>query len=320
MLLKKIIKCCVPYGIIAYRKQKMENHLSEIYLRREQKEEEIRNYFLSLTNVTDPEFYEIIDFFKGHHRLIEWYPYVFTRKYFAIDIDVHFDISTKTQYVMHGNKKLYFPENWTRKYIRDYYNNLCLEQDENSPHRYETDTFVVGEGDIIADVGAAEGIWALSYAEKAKKIYLFECSDIWTNALKNTFAPWKEKTVFVKKYVSDISDRKSVTLDNFFNAHEGKIDFIKADIEGMEIKLLKGAKNILAANDRLKLLLCTYHKENDATKIKEILDNNGFETEYSKRYMICSYDENLREPFLRRGVVRGVKGCKKNTLIQYLNR
>jgi len=75
---------------------------------------------------------------------------------------------------MHENKRLYFPENWNTERIRDCYNNLCIEQDKDSPHRYEADGYIVQEGDVIADVGAAEGIWALNYTEKAGKIYLFE--------------------------------------------------------------------------------------------------------------------------------------------------
>lgn len=132
------------------------------------------------------------------------------------------------KYVIHEKKRLYFPKDWEIENIRSYYNNLCIEQDKDSPHRYETDRFVVQEGDVIADVGAAEGIWALHNAEKAEKIYLFECDKKWIATLQKTFEPWKEKYVIIDKYVSNTNDDKNVTLDSFLR--KKRINFIKADI------------------------------------------------------------------------------------------
>ena len=314
-IIKNTIKLLIPHGIISYRRKKIKKILSEQILIKEeqqkQKESEIKNYFSSLNKevIEDQEILEIIDYFQNNNRLIYWYPYSFTRKYFAADIDVFFDNQVRQKYVLYENKRLYFPEGWESERIRTYYNNLLVEQDEDSPHRYETEIFTIQEGNVIADIGAAEGIWALKYSEKAGKIYLFECDEEWIKTLRKTFEPWKEKVVIVDKYVSNIIDKKNVTLDNYFNYINGKIriDIIKADIEGMEMKLLEGCKNILANNINLKLLLCTYHRKNDEANIKELLEKNGFKTEYSKRYMLCSFDNELEEPYLRRGLVRAVK-------------
>jgi len=272
--------------------------------------ETIKNYFLSLSGkISDPEILEIINYFKKHifsTILCDSFPYDFSRKYHEADIDVFYSESINAlYYVLHNNKRLYFPKGWEREKIRAYYNSLCIEQDKDSPHRYETEVFTIQEGDIIADVGAAEGIWALDYAEKAGKIYLFECDKEWVRVLRKTFEPWKEKVVIVNKFVSNTNDGNNVTLDNFFN--DKRVDFIKADIEGMEIKLLEGGKNILASASNLKLLLCTYHSKNDGTEIKRILDENGFETEYSKGYMLFLSDKELEKPYIRRGLVRAMK-------------
>ena len=293
---KNGIKWFTPYGIIIKRGQKFKKIQTEI-----------KDYFLNL-NTDDPEIIEIIDFIKKHGVSI--FPYEFSRKYHASDIDVFFDNTTKMRYVIHENKKLYFPEDWNDENIQIHYNGMRMDQDENSPHRYEADGFVVREGDIIADVGAAEGIWALSNVEKAGKIYLFECDQGWKKALQKTFEPWKEKVIMVDKYVSNIDDHKNVTLDCFFD--KNPIDFIKADIEGMELKLLEGSKGILSNNDRIKLLLCAYHSEKDGTEIKEILEKNGFKTEYSKRYMLFIFDKRLKKPYIRRCLVRAMKsGAQK---------
>ena len=291
--IKKGIKWFIPYGIIIHRKQKT---LGKNF----QKVHEIENYFLSLNA---NEIFEIVKYIKNHGFSI--FPYDFCQKYNPSDIDVFFDETNKTQYVMHEDKRLYFPEEWKTENIRSYYNGLCIEQDKDSPHRYDTEGFIVQEGDVIADVGTAEGNWALTHVEKAGKVYLFECDRIWIKALEKTFEPWKEKVVIVDKYVSNNNDDENVTLDSFFDKE--RIDFIKADIEGMEINLLEGSEKILANNHNLKLLLCAYHSKNDGKEIRKILERKGFKTEYSKGYMLFFYDKGLEKPYIRRGLVRAMK-------------
>jgi len=302
--MQDFIKWFIPYGIINYRKRSFHKYLTLFYEQRAQKQVEIKNYFLSLNpDQEDHEINEIINYFKKYKFSV--FPYEFPRKYQMTDIDVFYDKSSDFRYVMHDNKRLYFPKEWEDHEIREYYNGLCIEQDKDSPHRYEADGFVIQKNEIIADIGAAEGIWALNYADKAEKIYLFESDKAWVKALQKTFEPWKEKIVFVNKYVSNTNNGNNITLDSFFN--EKRIDCIKADIEGMEIKLLEGSKNLLANTNSLKLLLCSYHSKNDQMEIKEILEKNGFKTEYSRGYMLPICDKELDVPYFRRGVVRAVK-------------
>jgi hypothetical protein len=285
-----------------------QNSFTELWC---QKEHEIKEYFLSLsTDTNDPEILEIIDWFKKG-REPYMYPYEFSRKYHVSDIGVFFDEAVRLPFVMHGenkDKRMYFPEKWDVELIRTYYNWLRIEQDKDCPHCYEADGFVVQDGDVIADIGAAEGIYGLNYAEKAGKIYLFERDEKWIRALQETFKPYKEKVIIVNKYVSNINNDENVTLDSFFNGK--RIDFIKADIEGMETQLLEGSSNILAGNVNLKLLLCAYHTKTDEMKIKEMLEGYGFKTEQSKGYMLWiwgTFRGGLERPYIRRGVVRAMK-------------
>jgi hypothetical protein len=292
--IKKYIKWLYPYGITVEIPRK----------KYEAKQNAITNYFLGLNrNEQDPEIVEIIDYFSKYRFSV--YPYDFTRKYHADDIEVFYDASSKMFFVLHNEKKLYFPSNFNAETVRNYYNSLCIEQDEESPHRYETEDFIVKDGDIIADIGSAEGIWVLDNVEKAKKIYLFERDNDWIKALQKTFEPWKEKLVIVNKYVSNTTENGNISLDEFFK--EETVNFIKADIEGAELKLLEGSKSLFSKAKNLKILLCAYHRQNDAKILKEILENNGFTTEYSKRYMIFMTDENLEEPYIRRGLIRAKK-------------
>ncbi|MDR3000286.1 MAG: FkbM family methyltransferase [Fibromonadaceae bacterium] len=266
-----------------------------------EKEKTIRNFFLSLNpSEQEQDVQEIISYFEENYFSI--FPYFFTKKYDSLNIDVFYDKTCDMSYVLHKNKKMFFPKEVN---CLPYYKSLCLEQDEDSPHRYETRNFIVKNGDVIADIGAAEGIWALTYADIAKKIYLFESDKKWIQALKKTFEPWKEKTIIVDKYVSNINEDKSVTLDDYFQNET--LNFIKADIEGMEVKLLEGATKTLTRENDLKLLLCAYHKKGDAEEFKKRLDELGFITEYSKKYMLYTGDKDLEEPYIRRGLVRAAK-------------
>jgi hypothetical protein len=208
--------------------------------------------------------------------------------------------------VLHDGKKMFFPPDWSDFKIQASYSALLREQNIKSPHRYETDEFCVREGDIIVDCGAAEGIWALSSVEKAKKIYLFECEEVWINALKKTFEPWKDKVEIVDKFVSDKNAPGCVTLDDVLG-DEGA-NFIKADIEGAEVSMLLGAEKTLKARRNMRLSLCTYHQQNDAHDLNAILTKHGFSTSFSHGYMLFIYDEKpLEAPYLRRGIIRAEK-------------
>ncbi len=47
---------------------------------------------------------------------------------------------------------------------------------------------------------------------------------------------------------------ETVTLDDYFRAYEGNIDFVKMDAEGAEYKALRGMKHLLRVNGRMKIL------------------------------------------------------------------
>jgi hypothetical protein len=198
-----------------------------------------------------------------------------------------------------------FPEGWDAEKVRKCYNNLLIEQDADSPNCYKAPGFEVHEGEVIADVGAAEGIWALSNADKAGKIYLFECEEKWKIPLEMTFAPYRDKTHIIKKYVCNITEGDGTTLDDFLDGEE--INFIKADIEGAEVGLLEGAKKTLGTNGNLRIMLCTYHRHDDANILQDILRGNGFSTAFSNGYMLFMYDPNLCAPYLRRGLIRAAR-------------
>jgi hypothetical protein len=197
---------------------------------------------------------------------------------------------------------MYFPKEWEDERIQKYYNTLSLEQDTNSAHLYESDMVHVNTGDVVVDIGASEGFFALSVIEKAKKIFLFECDEIWNNAQKMTFGPYKDKVIIVNKYVSGHTSDNNITLDHFFDGQ--KVNFVKADIEGAELEALKGGHNLFNTNENIKVAFCVYHNENDAKDIRKILQKNNFNIEFSKGYIIPIWEKRF---VLRKGVIRGFK-------------
>jgi uncharacterized protein (UPF0128 family) len=302
-MIKEILKKLLPGFILSLWRKHKENS-------RERRKNILKKRIIDyLENMPSEDMIdeksEVLKYLK--YNPISVFPYFYTEKYQPEDVTVYADTDWDMHYVLQDGKRLYFKKDWDEKQIQGYYNGLLIEQDDESPHRYETPEFYVSEGDVVVDAGVAEGNFALSIIEKAKKVYLFEADETWLEALEATFAPWQEKVEIVNKYVSHVDENNHVRLDTIFKYQ--KIDFIKADIEGSEAKLLTGAEKILSTESPMKVLLCTYHKHSDAKILDKMLKEKGFVTEFSKGYMVFfheSYDK-LVPPFLRRGVIRAKK-------------
>ncbi|MFN5423395.1 MAG: FkbM family methyltransferase [bacterium] len=253
--------------------------------------------------VNDPERKEVIEFVKKNG--VEVFPYSFTEQYVESDIDVFLDEQSGMRYVLMDGKRLYFKKRWTASRIRRSFHDLSLEQDNKSPHRYLSEDFKLADGDVLADVGAAEGNFSLSVIEAVKKVYLFESDPEWIEALKKTFEPWREKVEIIPKFISDKNDARNYTGDNFFADKE--LNFLKIDVDGGERKLLKGFDDILSQRTNLKIALCTYHQHDDEIEFSALLRNKGFSVTPSRGYMIFYYDKKLKAPYLRRALLRAVK-------------
>lgn len=249
---------------------------------------------------------EVLTFLKSHSLHI--FPYIFPEKYKPEDILIEKDSEKGLLYTLWEGKKLYFKNGHQRKKAQVYFNSLLLEQDPLSPHRYLTENFDVHAGDVIVDVGAAEGNFSLSVIEKVKKVYIFEVEKDWIKALEATFEPWKEKVEIVQKYVSDEDTMDAIKLDTFFNNGQ-TVNFIKADVEGAEAQVVNGAAGLIKSQSNLKIAVCTYHRQSDAEELDKLLKNKGFVNHFSDKYMIFHYGKTnvVKPPYLRKAVLRGIK-------------
>lgn len=234
------------------------------------------------------------------------FPYPFQIKYNRKDIKVYTDDALNLKYILFDEKRLYFRRKSSIKEIIRNYNYLLIEQDINSPHRYLTDEFKPGSDEIFVDVGAAEGNLTLLVIEKVSKAYLFETDEDWIEALRATFAPWKDKVEIINKFVSNKDDEKHISLDQFFRDKE-QVDFVKIDAEGAEAEILAGCGTILSSGRQLKIAICCYHKPYDAVEFNEFFRTRGFSVSFSDGFMIFNEPGSFSPPYLRRGVLRAEK-------------
>ncbi len=192
-----------------------------------------------------------------------------------------------------------------KKRIQRALNQLLIEQDINSPHRYLTNKFNVDKNTIVADIGCAEANFSLEIIDKVKHIYLFETNNVWDESLKATFEKYKHKVTIVNKMFSNIDSEKSVDGGKFLK--DKGINFLKIDVDGYEDEVMASIDEILKNSSKMKILLCTYHSDNDFKKYSRILKGYKYKVSNSKGYMIFYWDKRLSYPFLRRGVLRAEK-------------
>lgn len=228
------------------------------------------------------------------------FPYDYTFKYKSIKIEVYCCKESGLKYVLHDNKRLYFPKEFSKRNCVNYYLGLLEEQDVASPHRYNYDPFYEKHISTLLDIGAAEGIFALSVIDYVDKVYLFECDSHWWKALEWTFKPYEDKVEIVHRYVSDQSDEKSlITIDSFlFNKRKFSSCYIKMDIEGAELSALMGSTDSLN-KESVYLSVCTYHTDKDAEFIHKFLVEYGFECRFTFGVMAFG----TTPPYFRKGVL-----------------
>ncbi len=173
----------------------------------------------------------------------------------------------------------------------------------------------VQENDVVIDCGANIGLFSAIAARKGALVYAFEPdSDVVNNFLSKTaemngeiricpfaLSDYTGKGSFLSDFVNigggniEASDRQSgiqvdvISIDDYVNNHGIKrVDFIKADIEGAERKMLAGAEMVLR-EFAPKLSICTYHLPDDRQVLEAIVRkaNPAYHIEHAYAKMYC---------------------------------
>lgn len=153
---------------------------------------------------------------------------------------------------------------------------------------------LVKKGDIVLDLGAWYGDFAAYASKKGATVYAFEPSAETRAMLEKTalynkgnggeirivpfgagdrnetaaFCSYEEhaaSSFFLGENSSGgrpTAEIKTVRLDDWARDESVRVDFIKADIEGFERNMLRGAAEILKSH-RPVLSICTYHRPDD---------------------------------------------------------
>jgi hypothetical protein len=252
----------------------------------------------------DAEIGAAVEFLRAnplHH-----FPYAFVNDYRPQDHPARWDAAAGLHYVEHAGHKLYWRAGRKAKRIPGDYAALLAEQDARSPHRYLVPSFDVQPGDIVADVGCAEGNFSLEVVERAAHVYLFEADGRWAKALETTFAPWKHKVTISRSLVGKQSGDGMVALDDFFRGKPAPT-FLKLDVEGYEGDVLNGARETIARARGLRAAVCTYHRQEDEANLAALLRELGFTFAPTPGYMLLYREPNFGAPYFRRALLRATK-------------
>jgi FkbM family methyltransferase len=154
-------------------------------------------------------------------------------------------------------------------------------------HYYQKKHTEIEAGDILLDIGAAEGLFSLTVIGKCSHVYMVEPGEAFNRSLHKTFRQYTDKVTICNVatgnedgeiFFSEDSLDGKISDGTELNATKveikkvdtlmgnNKITYLKADIEGFELEMLKGAERTIKSN-KPKIAITTYHDQNDPEEI-----------------------------------------------------
>jgi hypothetical protein len=117
---------------------------------------------------------------------------------------------------------------------------------------------------VFVDVGASDGYYGLIYYKLRKDgtQYLFDANSSFAEQQRSHFQIndfRADKINFISKFVSNITDDNHIALNDFIKDPAATV-FVKIDVDGGELDVLKGLENVLKRNN-CKLIVETHSKE-----------------------------------------------------------
>ena len=191
--------------------------------------------------------------------------------------------------------------------IEDVYKSMSSHEDDVIEH------FTPKEGDVVVDVGAAFGFYSILASRKVKgsgrvisiepqpdSFEMLNCN-IKLNGLTNittlNYAVFsKETTLNLYSSYSILSERSEKNKKDFVKVNGNTLEYllkelngisevnwIKIDVEGAELEVLKGAQRIFSESKDLSILM-EVHGKDKFSEIIDLLDTYNFKVVYEKNY------------------------------------
>lgn len=270
---------------------------------------------MAMVKLHNPEFTHEADYILDNlNDVYEWFvPYKKLKVLGQIENGI--DKTVKLPYVIHNGRKLFFPKSYNQErcleIYRSYIERECLLEwanfREKRPHQYESERCKIESGDVLVDVGCAEGLLVLDKIDVIKRAYLIEGNTEWIPALNATFHDYDKKVEIINKYVADKDGEETITLDSILKNDADSSIYIKMDIEGAEVGVISSNRDFICSRDQIKMAVCTYHKPEDAELLSALFGEMGMHQEYSEGYMYTYNGLEPMYPYFRHGLIRGFK-------------
>lgn len=220
---------------------------------------------------TDSNFNSVLksvkDYYDWRRRTL------FTKLYF-----LNKDKNSITTTTPAGDIKLEVDPEWGRAY--KYANGAMYE-----PLLMTTLHEHLSQDDIFYNIGARWGIFSLfaeKYGLEPSNVHSFEADESSFDILQRNL---REGHVVTNGFVSDSDDGKNISLDSYVDENTMP-NIMKIDIEGAELKALKGAETLLAQEKPTLFIEVhpEYIREMGGTQqeLVTILTNHGYELKIAR--------------------------------------
>ena len=182
---------------------------------------------------------------------------------------------------------LYYPREFD---LQQLYQVVTEEFYPSEWHYYEVAETAITADDIVVDCGAAEGLFSLLAAPRCCQVYAIEPLPRFVASLRQTFKNFTNVEILPVGLSDQAGEAfiggngitaainqdgtgqkiKLTTIDNLFFANNLPLSYLKADLEGSELAMLKGAEQTIKRY-RPKIAITTYHRGQDAREIQSYL-------------------------------------------------
>tara|TARA_B110000008_G_C16967000_1_gene562461 strand:+ start:690 stop:1493 length:804 start_codon:yes stop_codon:yes gene_type:complete len=138
---------------------------------------------------------------------------------------------------------------------------------------------------------------AISDKEKISKLYIPKINHKKNTGMSSLLQNTNNENFKLNKYNGLVSQKvKTITLDSFVKKNRiKKIDFIKIDVEGHELQVLKKATNVLKKNRPILMIEILNDKKKDYKKVFKLMRKLNYLSYYLNRKNLklnkCTYND-----------------------------